>query len=51
LVFEQEVDVLQRIRVHPACRVIELIPRLTPWGWKARFARNPMKSDLALAQQ
>lgn len=41
------VDVLQRISVHPANRVSELTPR----QWKARFASNPMKSDLALAQQ
>jgi hypothetical protein len=41
------VDVLQRIGVHPASRVIELTPR----EWKARFASNPMTSDLALAQQ
>jgi hypothetical protein len=39
------VDVLQRISVHPASRVSELTPR----EWKARFASNPMKSDLALA--
>ena len=41
------VDVLQRISEHPASRVIELTPR----EWKAHFASNPMKSDLALAQQ
>ena len=41
------VDVLQRISVHPANRVSELTPR----EWKARFSTNPMKSDLALAQQ
>jgi transposase len=41
------VDVLQRISVHPANRVSELTPR----EWKARFSSNPMKSDLALAQQ
>ncbi len=39
------VDVLQRISIHPASRVIELTPR----EWKVRFAKNPMKSDLALA--
>jgi len=39
------VDVLQRISVHPASRVMELTPR----EWKNRFADNPMKSDLALA--
>jgi len=41
------VDVLQRISVHPTNGVSEL----TPLEWKARFASNPMKSDLALAQQ
>ena len=41
------VDVLQRISSHPASRVLELTPR----EWKARFADNPMKSDLALAEQ
>jgi transposase len=41
------VDVLQRISEHPASRVIELTPRL----WKEHFADNPMKSDLALADQ
>ena len=41
------VDVLQRISVHPASRVIELTPR----EWKARFASNPMKSDLALVRE
>ncbi|MCG8615919.1 MAG: IS66 family transposase, partial [Desulfobacterales bacterium] len=41
------VDVLQRMSEHPASRVIELTPR----EWKTKFADNPMKSDLALAQQ
>jgi transposase len=41
------VDVLQRISVHPASRAIELTPRV----WKTRFADNPMKSDLALAEK
>ena len=41
------VDVLQRISEHPASRVIELTPR----EWKTRFADNPLKSDLALADQ
>jgi transposase len=41
------VDVLQRISEHPASRVIELTPR----EWKTRFADNPLKSDLALANQ
>jgi len=39
------VDVLQRISIHPASRVMDLTPR----EWKSRFAENPMKSDLALA--
>jgi hypothetical protein len=39
--------VLQRISVHPASRVIEFTPR----EWKARFAGNPMKSDLALVRE
>jgi hypothetical protein len=41
------VDLLQRISAHSANRVIELTPR----KWKARFASNPMTSDLVLAQQ
>lgn len=41
------VDVLQRISEHPASRVVELTPRV----WKEKFADNPMKSDLALAEQ
>jgi transposase len=41
------VDVLQRINVHPASKAIELTPRV----WKEKFADNPMKSDLALADQ
>lgn len=41
------VDVLQRISVHPASRVLELTPRV----WKTKFADHPMKSDLALAEQ
>jgi transposase len=41
------VDVLQRVGEHPASGVIELTPRV----WKTRFADNPMKSDLALADQ
>lgn len=36
------VDVLQRISIHPASRVIELTPR----EWKTRFADNPLRSDL-----
>jgi hypothetical protein len=41
------VDVLQRISFHPASRVLELAPR----EWKARLTDNPMKADLALAEQ
>jgi hypothetical protein len=41
------VDVLQRTSVHTANRASWLTPR----EWKARFVSNPMKSDLALAQQ
>ena len=41
------VDVLQRISIHPASRVIELTPR----EWKIKFSHDPMKSDLALAKQ
>jgi len=41
------VDVLQRISEHPASRVMELTPRV----WKTKFSHNPMKSDLALADQ
>jgi hypothetical protein len=41
------VDVLQRISEHPAKQVIDLTPRV----WKTKFAHNPMKSDLALAEQ
>ena len=36
------VDVLQRISVHPANRVIELTPRM----WKSLFADAPLRSDL-----
>ena len=36
------VDVLQRIAIHPANRVIELTPR----EWKTRFAETPLRSDL-----
>jgi hypothetical protein len=41
------VDVLQRISAHPASRAAELTPR----EWKARFSHDPMRSDLALAEQ
>ena len=36
------VDVLQRVSVHPAKRVIELTPRM----WKSLFADAPLRSDL-----
>lgn len=36
------VDVLQRISLHPARNIRELIPRI----WKDRFGDNPLKSDL-----
>lgn len=36
------VDVLQRISLHPASRVIELTPRI----WKEKFSAQPMLSDL-----
>ena len=35
------VDVLQRISLHPARDIRELIPRL----WKERFGGNPLKAD------
>ncbi len=41
------VDVLQRISEYPAKQVIDLTPRV----WKTKFADDPMKSDLALAEQ
>jgi transposase len=37
------VDVLQQVSLHPARDVEDL----TPLRWKALFADNPMKSDLA----
>ena len=41
--YEYLVDVLQRVAVHPASKVEDLIPRV----WKDKFADNPMRSDLA----
>ena len=41
------VDVLQRISEHPASQAIDLTPRM----WRTMFAHDPMKSDLALAEQ
>lgn len=40
--YDYLVDVLQRVRQHPASLVHELTPRL----WKERFAANPLRSDL-----
>jgi hypothetical protein len=37
------VDVLQRVSMHPASKVEELIPRI----WKEKFADNFLTSDLA----
>jgi len=39
--------VQQRISEHPASQVIDLTPRV----WKTKFAHDPMRSDLALAEQ
>lgn len=36
------VDVLQRISLHPARDIRELIPRL----WNEKFGANPLKADL-----
>lgn len=36
------VDVLQRVSIHPASRVVELTPRV----WKEKFSAHPMVSDL-----
>lgn len=41
------VDVLQRISEHPASQVADLTPRI----WKTKFSHDPIKSDLALADQ
>jgi transposase len=46
-VYTYLVDVLQRVSLHPAKEVIDLTPRV----WKTRFSQNPMKSDIALANQ
>jgi transposase len=37
------VDVLQRISLHSASRVVELTPRL----WKQPFAANALRSDVS----
>ena len=36
------VDVPQRVSLHPARDIRELIPRL----WKEKFGANPLKTDL-----
>lgn len=36
------VDVLQRVAIHPAKQVEELMPR----AWKNLFAENPLRSNL-----
>ncbi len=46
-VYTYLVDVLQRVSQHPAKDVIDLTPRV----WKTKFTHNPMKSDIALADQ
>ena len=37
-------DVLQRVGIHPAKDVLDLVPRV----WKTKFANNPLKSDLSI---
>lgn len=46
-VYTYLVDVLQRVSIHPARDVIDLTPRV----WKTKFAHNPIKSDIARADQ
>jgi len=46
-VYTYLVDVLQRVSQHPARDVIDLTPRV----WKTKFADNPMRSDIAIADQ
>jgi transposase len=46
-VYTYLVDVLQRVSQHPAKDVVDLTPRV----WKTKFAHNPMKSDIAVADQ
>lgn|SRR5512147_310068 len=46
-VYTYLVDVLQRVSVHPAKDVIDLTPRV----WKTKFSQNPMKSEIAFADQ
>jgi transposase len=46
-VYTYLVDVLQRVSQHPAKDVIDLTPRV----WKTKFAQDPMRSDVAHADQ
>lgn len=46
-VYTYLVDVLQRVSQHPARDVIDLTPRV----WKTKFAHDPMRSDIAIADQ
>jgi len=46
-VYTYLVDVLQRVGQHPAKDVIDLTPRV----WKTKFAHDPMRSDIAIADQ
>ena len=43
--YDYLVDVLQRVSRHPAKDVATLTPRL----WKARFAADPLRSDVMQA--
>ena len=40
--YKYMVDVLQRISLHPARNIRDLIPRI----WQEKFGANPLKSDL-----
>ncbi|MEJ2755262.1 MAG: IS66 family transposase [Gammaproteobacteria bacterium] len=40
--YDYLVDVLQRVNIHPANKVVQLTPRL----WKDNFGDNPLRSDL-----
>jgi transposase len=46
-VYTYLVDVLQRVSQHPAKDAIDLTPRV----WKTKFAHDPMRSDIAIADQ
>jgi hypothetical protein len=41
------IDVLQRVGIHPAKDVLNLVPRV----WKIKVADNPLKSDLSIPPQ